>query len=311
LAETGRGAVSAFVRSPTFGGNSWLAHASLLSGIEVTDNRIYKLLLTQDRVTLVHRFKQRGYRAVAVMPGLRQAWPEGAFYGFDSIYGKPDLDYRGQEFGWWSIPDQFALARLDDLELSDQGGPPRFVFFPTISTHLPFRPTPPYQKDWGRMITSEEPYDTAAYETAVARKPDWTDLGPAYAESVAYALTYLAGYLRHRPQADLVLVVLGDHQPASSVSGEMASWEVPVHVITGRQEILKGLRSEGFVRGLIPGRPALGPMHGLYAILLRGLDSGTSDVVLPGESGVDVPGAVGKSEAGEEAADTGGVEPAG
>ena len=29
--------VSAFVESPTFGGSSWLAHISLLSGVEVRD----------------------------------------------------------------------------------------------------------------------------------------------------------------------------------------------------------------------------------------------------------------------------------
>lgn len=51
-------AASAFVRSPTFGGASWLAHASLLSGIEVADPNRYALLLTQDRQTLVHRFDQ-------------------------------------------------------------------------------------------------------------------------------------------------------------------------------------------------------------------------------------------------------------
>ena len=37
LRATGREAVSAFVESPTFGGNSWLTHISLLSGIEIRD----------------------------------------------------------------------------------------------------------------------------------------------------------------------------------------------------------------------------------------------------------------------------------
>ena len=37
IRETGRDVVSAFVESPTFGGNSWLAHISLLSGLEIRD----------------------------------------------------------------------------------------------------------------------------------------------------------------------------------------------------------------------------------------------------------------------------------
>ena len=93
--DTGRGAVSAFVTSPTFGGGSVLAHLSLLSGIEVRDQDQYVLLMTQQRPTLVSLFKGAGYRTVAVMPGLRESWPEGAFYGFDEIYGAPGLDYRG------------------------------------------------------------------------------------------------------------------------------------------------------------------------------------------------------------------------
>lgn len=310
IVETGRGAVSAFVRSPTFAGGSWLAHVSLLSGIEVTDSGTYKLLLTQDRDTLVHRFRREGYRVVAVMPGLRMAWPEGAFYRFDSILGEAEIDYRGPEFGWWRIPDQYALARLDDLELDGGDGQPRFVFFPTVSTHLPFRPTPPYEPDWGRMLTAE-PYEKAAYDSAMDQKPEWFDLGSAYADSVAYAFTYLAGYLRLREATDLVLVVLGDHQPAASVSGEGASWDVPVHVITARTDILNALRSEGFVSGVTPHRPRLAATHELYGILLRALDSKTSAAAASGESGVDVPGAVGGAETGEKPADLVGVDPAG
>ena len=33
--ETDRGVVTAYVESPTFGGSSWLAHLSLISGVEV------------------------------------------------------------------------------------------------------------------------------------------------------------------------------------------------------------------------------------------------------------------------------------
>ena len=72
-ATTGRGVVSAFVSSPTFGGGSVLAHLSLLSGIEVRDQDHYALLMTQQRPTLVSTFRNAGYRAVAVMPGCAKA----------------------------------------------------------------------------------------------------------------------------------------------------------------------------------------------------------------------------------------------
>ena len=243
LAGTGRGAVSAFVRSPTFGGGSWLAHASLLSGVEVAEGADYDRLLAQRRETLVHRFAQAGYRTLAVMPGLRQAWPEGAFYGFDTILGASALDYRGPALGWWRIPDQFALARLD-ADLTSADGRPRLAVFPTINSHIPFRPTPPYQPDWGRMLTSD-PFEPAQTAAALAQGPDLTDLGSAYADSLAYLFKVLAGWLRLRPDLDLVLLVLGDHQPAAVVSGEGAPWEVPVHLITGRTAVRDALVAAG------------------------------------------------------------------
>ncbi len=86
-AATGRAIASAFVESPTFGGASWLAHASLLAGVEVRGGDTYNLLTTQRRDTLVHAFARAGYRTVALMPGLRQDWREGvALYGFDAVY---------------------------------------------------------------------------------------------------------------------------------------------------------------------------------------------------------------------------------
>lgn len=288
LAATGRAAVSAFVRSPTFGGGSWLAHASLLSAVEVTGQGEYDLLLASGRWTLVRHFGRAGYRTVAVMPGLRQAWPEGAFYGFDRILDADALDYRGPALGWWRIPDQFALARLASEELAHRAGPPRFAVFPTISSHAPFRPTPPYQPDWRRVLAAE-PFDAGAVAAALAEAPDLAGLADAYADSLDYLFRVLAGWLREQGGRDLVLVVLGDHQPPAVVSGEGATWEVPVHVLTSRPALVDRLLSAGFTPGLEPARPALGGLPDLAARLLQAFDSGGAAEGAFGETGVDVP----------------------
>ncbi len=115
--ETKRSVVSAYVESPTYGGSSWLAHVSLLSGVEVREARTNARLLAERRDTLVRAFGRQGFRTVALMPGLRGPWPEGSFYGFDEIYGTDRLAYEGPEFGWFAVPDQFSLHRLDALEL--------------------------------------------------------------------------------------------------------------------------------------------------------------------------------------------------
>ena len=135
-----RRVVSAFVESPTFGGSSWLAHISLLTGVEVRDEDTNAALMAQPRDTLVTTFSRGGYRTVALMPGLRHPWPEGAFYGFDDIYDtRTGSTTAAPPFGWWVVPDQFALARFDVLEMRRRRArAPLFVFFPTISTHAPF-----------------------------------------------------------------------------------------------------------------------------------------------------------------------------
>lgn len=267
ISATGRTAASAFVDSPTFGGSSWLAHVSLMSGVEVRDPETNARLLTEHRETMVSAFRRRGFRAIALMPGLRQRWPEGAFYGFDEIDGAARLDYHGPEFGWFAIPDQFSLARLDALEVDRAPRPDLFVFYPTISTHFPFQPTPPYQPDW-RRIFDAHPYDAAQIVAAYDRQPDWRHFAPGYVDAVAYTYRTLAGYLRKRDGRDSIFVVLGDHQPAAAVSGENASWSVPVHIVASRRSIVDALLAHGFHEGLVPARPALGRMHTLLPMLL-------------------------------------------
>jgi hypothetical protein len=271
IRETGREVVSAYVESPTLGGSSWLAHLSLLSGVEVRDQYAYTSLMASRRDTIVTNFARRGYRTVALMPGMRQAWPEGAFYGFDVIYGRDQLEYEGPQFGWWSIPDQYALARLDALERRPSPRAPVFVVFPTSTSHAPFGPVPPYQPTWSRVLT-KEPYARADVERAMAVSPDLMNLRPSYARAMAYEYMSLAGYVREQAD-DLLMIVIGDHQPPAAVSGRDASWHVPVHVIGSRPHVLDRLREGGFRPGLKPQRPSIGVMHQLAPMLLDAFDA--------------------------------------
>jgi hypothetical protein len=270
IRETGRDVVSAFVESPTFGGNSWLAHISLLSGLEIRSEDANVLLMAQRRQTLISAFARRGYRTIAIMPGLQQSWPEGIFYGFNAIYDAQRLSYKGPPFGWWTIPDQFAAARLDAEEMGPASRSPIFVFFPTTGTHTPFTPTAPYQPDWQRMLT-DHPYERDDIARSWAQEPDWMNLGPSYARALGATYTWIGGLLRTRADRDMVVVLIGDHQPPALVSGQGASWEVPVHVITSpssRGAVLDALRAHGFRNGLVPQHPKISKMHELVPVLL-------------------------------------------
>ena len=219
--------MSAFVESPTFGGNSWLAHISLLSGLEIRDEDANVLLMRSKRETLISTFARRGYRAIAMMPGLQQSWPEGIFYGFNAIYDGERLDYKGPPFGWWTIPDQFAVARLDAAGdraaiaraavrvLSDDRHAYAVHAHGALSARL--------AADADAAIRTRRPSSCSSW----SQEPDWMNLGPSYAHALGATYTWIGGLLRKRADRDLVMILIGDHQPPALVSGEGASWDVP------------------------------------------------------------------------------------
>jgi len=280
ITQTGRGVVSTYLDSPTFGGESWLAHITLLSGTEIRDGGANLRLMAQERDTLPKAFSREGYRTVAVMPGIRGAWPQGAFYGFDTIIDANAMPYEGPSFGWWDVTDQYCLALVDQREIAPPDRKPVFIVFPTLSTHTPFTPTPPYQPDWSRMLTPT-PYDQAALDETWHIQPDWLDMGPDYVRALTYAYHTFAGYLRQRAERDLIVILVGDHQPPALVTGEGAPWHVPMHVIASRPEVLDRLVARGFTRGLAPSRPVRSKMHEVLPALLEAFGDGGATPAVP------------------------------
>ena len=78
LAAAGFSTRSGFLTSPTVGGGSWLAYASLLSGTWVDNQRRYEALGASDRLRLTGAFQRAGWHTVALMPGVTELWPEPA-----------------------------------------------------------------------------------------------------------------------------------------------------------------------------------------------------------------------------------------
>ena len=233
---------------------------------------VYDLLLTTRRPTLVSHFSSHGYGTVALMPGIRANWPEGSFYGYDALLDSRRIDYRGPDFGYWRIPDQFSIARFAQQRRDAVDPQPQFLVFPTVTSHIPFGPVPPYQADWSRL-TAATPFALPALAQSLARSPDWLDLGPAYVETLSYTFDWLTGYIALPSPRDYMMIVVGDHQPAASVSGRNASWDVPVHLITSDAGLARRFEALGFTPGLVPRRPTLGAMSELTRVLLQAFNA--------------------------------------
>ena len=263
-------AASALVEAPTFGGGSWLSHGSLLTGRMLRDEDSYRQILAAPAGNLLSQAGRAGYRSIALMPGLKGPWPEGAALGFHQVYDAAALEYRGPTFGWWAIPDQVSLERLAQVEIAPEGRAPLLVVFPSVMSHIPFSPTPPYQADWSRL-TGPDPYDEPSLSHALAGRPRWSDQTPAYLGAMRYNVDWLGGFLKTRAPGDSIVVVLGDHQPPALITGPGARWAVPVHVFSRDGALIEGLSGLGFVPGLEPPAETSGDMAGLMGRLFEGL----------------------------------------
>ena len=269
--RAGWSAASGFVTSPTFGGASWLAHTTAMTGVEVRGLRAYDGFVAGGGETLADRFRGVGYRTIALVPGIRGPWPEGDALHVDRIVPAAELIYAGPHFGWFEIPDQASLAWLLANELAAPARDPVFVLFPTIMSHAPFVPVPDYVADWSRLLEADafapvappglRPFDGAAWRIN-------------YQAAIAHQLQILAGFVGQRAAADTLLIVLGDHQPAAIVSGPGARWDVPVHVIASRPGLLAPFLKGGFAPGLRPRGASLGGMATVPRLLLEGFDGG-------------------------------------
>lgn len=266
---SGRQVVSAFYKSPTIGGASDLAHLSVLSGIDLTDSRKHDVLLTTTRPTLLKVFQHEGYDVFGLYHSVAWDWVERVFYGFDVYLSGPDLGYQGPAFGFWKIPDQFAVARVEQMYPRTSGVKPRLTLFPTISSHFPFHQVPPYQPDWKKLL-GPEPFDPQAAARAQAEPVHWEYMKPDYLRTINYVNTWLAGMFQQAEPRETVYVMIGDHQPTGSVSREDTPWDVPVFVVSSDAKLLEGFKSHGFTSGITPQqRRPLGGLHQLTNTLLE------------------------------------------
>ena len=259
LQRAGYGSRSAFLTSPTFGAASWLAHSTLQSGLWVDSQRRYSQLLASDRLTLDGAFHRAGWRTVVVAPAVADGWAEGEkLYGFDRLYGTDDVGYQGPAFGYGPMPDQYTLAHLRRAELLPQPRRPVMAELDLVSSHHPWAPLPqlvPWDSvgDGSVFDGMPEQGDTAE---EVFSDPD--RVRAAYGQSIEYTLQTLLTFLTTYPDKDLVVVMLGDHQPHHYVSGSDPGYDVPISVIAQDPRVLAAIDSWGWSPGLRP--PADAPV---------------------------------------------------
>lgn len=252
LTLAGYSARSAFLTSSTFGGVSWLAHSTLQSGLWVDNQRRYDRLMDSHRFTLATAFGRAGWRTVSDIPSDDRPWPDGhTFYHYDRTYDRRDVGYRGPTFSYASMPDQYSLAAFQQRELAP-GHRPLMAEIDLVSSHTPWTPLP-------RMVPWNALGDGSVFDPMPAQgltpEAAWRDTATVrglYGRSIQYSLTALVSWVTRLHDKNLVLVVLGDHQPSITITGPNADHEVPVSVIAHDPAVFSRISSWRWQPGLLP-----------------------------------------------------------
>jgi hypothetical protein len=248
---------SAFLTSPTFGGISWLAHSTLQSGLWIDNQQRYDDLVTSDRFTLSDAFRRAGWRTVSVVPSDHHGWPQGkSFYHYDRLYDTRNLGYDGPAFSYATMPDQYIMSAFQRLELAKPHHAPVMAEIDLVSSHTPWAPLP-HMIRWSRVGDGSVYNTMAAHGPApdvIWRNPD--QVRSAYGRSVQYSLDTLVSFVRTYGDKNLVLILLGDHQPAAIVTGEGASHDVPITIIAHDPAVISRIAGWGWQPGMRPGPDA-------------------------------------------------------
>ncbi len=266
---------SGWATAPMVGGQSWLAHGSVATGLWLNSQGRYRAALASDRQTLLHFAQTEGRRTVAIKPAHVFPWPEGDFFGFDAIYNAADLGYQGDPFNWVTMPDQFTMTALDRLERDQPQGTrtPLVAQVALVSSHAPWVPIPP-------LIAWEAVGDGSIF-SQWANEGDppevvWRDHGRVrdqFRLAVDYSLQVMGSWAARHADDPPLLIMLGDHEPARFVA-QVPGYDVPIHVI-GPPALVDRFADLGWTPGMIPD-PATQSlrMDGLRDALLGVLSSG-------------------------------------
>jgi phosphatidylglycerophosphate synthase len=251
---------SGWLTSSTWGGGSWLADATLQSGLWVNTPGRYRALVASKRLTLTAAFRRAGWRTVADVPATHEAWPEGhSFYHYDKTlvegrwevahesWDRKSLGYHGPGFGFSPMPDQYALQGLQKLELATRHRPPVFSEVFLTSSHEPWTRIP-------QLIAWHRLGNGSIFRRLPIDRTGLTDTQQGYAKSIKYALRALYSFVERYGTKNTVLIVLGDEQPSRVVA--QADHDVPITIIARDPNVIGRLTSWGWTEGMLPGSAA-------------------------------------------------------
>lgn len=240
---------SGFLDSPAFGGRSWLADATLITGLRMVNQQIFNNHIYSAQPNLSGQMGAAGYHTVYAAPGTRQT-PEDwkAYYGYDEYLIEGDFGWMGPFISFGRMSDQYLLDFIG-RRYSDSVSPV-FLTALLVSSHVPFVQIPEYIDDW------EDIGDGSIYKSGHIRqfRNNWlggSEYPEGYVYSINYVLRSILGYIERYVDDEALVVIVGDHQPRTPISENTATSGVPLHFLS-RSKALDTLDGDFFSQGFIP-----------------------------------------------------------
>ncbi|HKU39108.1 MAG TPA: hypothetical protein VJR89_13195 [Polyangiales bacterium] len=274
LAAQGYHAASVYSAAPVHGGTSWFSISTVHTGTLIDRPLQYAALeLVGARVpSLTRFFDAQGYRTYTLQPGSAEHTGLQRFdlFNHDVVVDRRNVGYTGMAYGWGAVPDQFSWGHFREHEFAHPSEP-YYVYYMGVTTHWAWELLPNYVRDWKKL-------DTERYVPAEP-DPSWppfpeaerigSDLRRKYFRSIEYEWRVLLDVLGADHSPNIVVAVLGDHQPRleSTAPGEV-SMNTPVHMLSRDRRFVDSFTSYGFQPGLLPDPPAH-PTHwheGLFSL---------------------------------------------
>jgi hypothetical protein len=280
LGAAGFHARTGYSAAPVHGGTSWFSIATVHTGVLIDRPLAYGALeLIGGRVpSLTRFFEASGYRTYTLQPGTTDHAGIRRFdlFNHDVVVTAPDLRYRGKKYGFGVIPDQYSLGKFRQRYL-DRAEEPRYLFYMNVSTHLPWgKGVPPYVRDWRALQHGEgEVSDVDASWPALPGKDAiGNQQRRGYFRSIEYEWRLLTEWLETETASDLIVLVVGDHQPR--LRGKFrggVTMNTPVHVLARDAAFAERFAKLGFERGMFAQPHVVTPLNhaGLYSLMVSQL----------------------------------------
>jgi phosphoglycerol transferase MdoB-like AlkP superfamily enzyme len=155
------------------------------------------------------------------------------------------------------MPDQYTYLALQRLELAKPHKQPVFAEVDTLSSHFPWTKIPrliPWSQVGDGSVFKDIPPAASASQGALLRHAN--QARRAFGLSIQYSLRTIYSYLQHYADKNTVLIMLGDHQPHTVISGQGATHDVPISIIARDPKVTKQIASWHWTDGVRPSRTA-------------------------------------------------------